>query len=414
MAFEIRPIVEEEFSAFLDVNSIAFGQQPSPENLASARKLIEFDRTLAAFNDGEIVGTAGVYSCDLTLPSLDTLPVAGVSWVGVLPTQRRRGIFRQLMTRQLSDIRARGQAIAILTASEGAIYGRFGYGLATSYADYQIDRVHAGLREQPDAEVGRVRLVQQEEAAQFLPVLYDRARRLRAGAITRNDGWWSTFLSSSPGTTDVQGSRFIAAYEVESGEIDGVVVYRVQRRWENGVSVAELSLRELIAASPTAYRWLWQYCLDIDLTASVRASGRPLDEPLRYMLADPRRLRTTHVGDDLWLRLLDIPVALALRGYGAEGRLTLRVHDAVVPEVGGFYVLETRLDGAECRRERDNKTGAADLELDVDALGSAYLGGVSFTTLCQAGRAKGGTSGAAAFADRLFAVSPAPYCGTGF
>ncbi len=413
MAFEIRPIVEDEFSAFLDVNNIAFGQRPSPDHTASARKVIEFDRTLAAFDGGEIVGTAGVYSCDLTLPNMNTLPVAGVSWVGVLPTHRRRGLLRQLMVRQLSDIRQRGAAIAILTASEGSIYGRFGYGLATSYADYQIDRIHAGLRESPDDATGRVRLVEQEEAARFLPALHDRARRLRAGAITRNDGWWSAFLSSPQGATDGQGARFIAVYE-DLGKIDGVVIYRINRRWENGLAVGELSVRESIATTPIAYRRLWQYCLDIDLTASVQASTRPLDEPLRYMLADPRRLRVTHVGDDLWVRLIDIERALTVRGYSGEGKLTLRVHDSFIPELAGFYELDARLDGAVCRHGSGDENRAGDLEMDVSTLGAAYLGGVSFSTLCQAGRVVEHRRGAAALADRLFSVASAPYCGTGF
>jgi len=414
MAFEIRPIVEDEFSAFLNVNNSAFGLRTSPENLASARKLIEFDRTLAVFDESEIVGTAGVYSCDLTLPGMDTVPVAGVSWVGVLPTHRRRGILRKMMTQQLSDIHGRGEAIAVLTASEGSIYGRFGYGLATSYADYRIDRVHARLRESPYDAAGRVRLVEQEEAARFLPALYDRARRGRVGAITRNEGWWSAFLSSPPVTTDGLETRFIAAYEDAKGDIDGAVVYRINRRWENGLALGDLSIRELIAATPTAYRRLWQYCLDIDLTALVQASARPLDEALRYMLADPRRLHVTHVGDDLWLRLLDIERALALRGYAMQGQLTMRVHDSFIPELSGFYALEVKEDGAVCQRGSGAEDGVGDLEMDVDALGAAYLGGVSFTTLHQSGRVVEHRPGAVALADKLFSVASAPYCATGF
>ncbi len=409
MQLDIRPITPDEFAQFRRVDNAAFGEVPGEDTLGEARRGFEFDRGLAAFDAGRIVGTAGAYSFDLTLPGLATLPVAGVSWVGVLPTHRRRGILRQLMRRQLDDVRARGEAVAILTASESGIYGRFGYGLGTSHVSFELDRRHGALAHAPEGS-GQLTLVDHDAAVDLLPRLYDQARRRQPGAINRNEARWAGIMSQPNASMGDLSPRFFVTYESAPGQVDGVLVYRVRGQWDNGLAAGALVVRELIALTTEARAALWRYCLSVDLIASVRAERWPLDEPLRWMLVDPRRLRVTSINDDLWVRLVDIPAALAARSYGAADHLVLAVRDPFIESNTGRYALDAGTDGAACQVT----TAEPDLALDVADLGAAYLGGVRVATLARAGRVAELTPGALRRADALFVSDPPPYCGTGF
>jgi predicted acetyltransferase len=410
MSWEIRPITPDELPAFIRVDGAAYSSPQTDEEIESARGSFEFDRSLAAIEDGRFIGSAGAMSFDLTLPGYATTPVAGVTWVAVLPTHRRRGVLTALMRRQLEDVRARGEALAVLTASESAIYRRFGYGAATSVIYTEIERAHSAFLS-PINNSGRYRLVEQEEAiSEVLPPLYNDVRRVRVGELSRTPAKWKSQYHTPNTPLNGFGPRLYAIYESDAGQVDGAVIYRAKLEWTNGVPDGTLQVSELIARTPEAYAALWRYCLDVDLVARVRGLHRPVDEPLRWMLADSRRLRVTHLADNLWVRLLDIPVALSARRYATAGRLTFEVSDAFLPDVAGRYTLEVALDGAACA----SSDAPADLSLDAATLGATYLGGVSFTTLARAGLVHEETPGALARADAMFATFPAPYCSTPF
>jgi predicted acetyltransferase len=410
MSWEIRPITSDELPAFIQVDGAAYSSPQTDEDIEAARRPFEFDRSLAAIEDGRFIGAAGAMSFDLTLPGHTTIPVAGVTWVAVLPTHRRRGVLTALMRRQLEDVRARGEALAVLTASESAIYRRFGYGAATSVMYTEIERAHSAFLA-PVNLSGRYRLVEHEEAInKILPPLYDDVRRARVGELSRTEAKWRSQYRMPNAPANGFGPRLYAVYESDAGQVDGAVIYRAKLEWTNGVPDGTLQVSELIARTPEAYAALWRYCLDVDLVGRVRGLHRPVDEPLRWMLADSRRLRVTHLADNLWVRLLDIPAALSARRYATEGRLTFDVSDAFLPDLTGSYTLEGGPEGASCARSDH----PADLSLDVAALAATYLGGVSFATLAQAGLVHQETPGALACADAIFATFPAPYCSTPF
>jgi predicted acetyltransferase len=414
MSLEIRPVSLEELPAFWRALHVPFGERPNDAQFESWRELVELDRTLAAFDPEEghqIVASAGAYSFDLTLPGGATLPAAGVTWVGVRPTHRRRGLLTALMRRQLEDIQARGEAVAVLTASESAIYGRFGYGHATDQANVEIDRRDATFRPARTNADGRIRLIDHTEAESVLPEVYERIRLHRPGAVSRSAKFWKALLQIAPEPVDEFGPRFYVTYTGAQGEqVDGAAHYRLKPGWDLGYPAYTLQLGELLAATPEAYTGLWRYLLSVDLVQTVRALRRPVQEPLRWLLADPRRLRTTRIADELWVRLVDIPVALAARQYRASDRLVFEVADLSRPEAAGNVLLETEAGSAA-----SSYTGVrGDLALDVADLGAVYLGGVSFSLLAQAGRVVEMTPGALTRADRLFSTELAPYCGTPF
>lgn len=409
MELDIRPITPEEFPAFIRTNEAAFGHVSSEEEIERWRSLFEIDRTLAVFDEGRIVGTAGAFSFELTLPGQRLLPVAGVTAVGVLPTHRRRGILRALMRRQIDDVRQRGESVAILTASESTIYGRFGYGLATSVIHVEIDRRHTAFARRWDF-AGRFDLIDYEQAIAVLPMLYDRSRRLQPGAVARTPQHWKVYLQLPAAISDGAGPRFYVTYRTSAGQVEGIAHYRIKPQWQDGIASSTLLLRELIAQTPEAHAALWHYCLNVDLVQTIEADRRPVDEPLRWLLADPRRLRVTSLVDDLWVRLIDVPAALAARRYGTSDRLVIEVSDAFCPENAGRYELEGGPDGAACR----STAAPPDLALDVAALGAAYLGGVRFKTLAWAERVRELTPQALERADKLFASEAVPWCGTPF
>jgi predicted acetyltransferase len=410
MAREMRPITPDELPAFIRVDGAAYSSPQSDEEIESARGPFEFDRSLVAVEDGGFIGAAGAMSFDLTLPGYTTTPVAGVTWVAVLPTHRRRGVLTALMRRQLEDVRARGEALAVLTASESAIYRRFGYGAATSVMYTEVERAHSAFLA-PANISGRCLLIEHEAATkEILPPLYDDVRRTCVGELSRTAvKWWGQYrLAHAAGGGF--GPHLFVVHESDSGQVDGAVIYRARLEWTNGVPDGLLEIIELIARTPQAYAALWRYCLDVDLVARVRGRHRPVDEPLRWMLVDSRRLHVMHLADNLWVRLLDIPAALSVRRYATAGRLTFAVSDAFLPDLAGRYTLEGGPDGAACARSDH----PADLSLDAAALGATYLGGVSFASLAQGGLIREETSGALARADTMFATFPAPFCSTRF
>ncbi len=175
-------------------------------------------------------------------------------------------------------------------------------------------------------------------------------RRARVGELSRTPAKWKSQYRTPNAPFNGFGPRFYAVYESDAGRVDGAVIYRAKLEWTNGVPDGTLQVSELIARTPEAYAALWRYCLDVDLVARVRGLHRPVDEPLRWMLADSRRLRVTHLADNLWVRLLDIPAALSARRYAAPERLTFEVSDAFLPDLAGRYTLEGAPDGAACAR----------------------------------------------------------------
>lgn len=409
--YELRPIGEDDYETFHRLLSSAFGEDSTEEARAYEQRTFEFDRSILAIDGGELVGTAGAFSFELTLPGATVIPVAGVSWVGVLPTHRRRGVLRSMMDHQLDDVAARGEPLAVLTASEAGIYGRFGYGVATRSAAADILAAGAELR-RPSTAGGRIRLLDAQGAGKVLPGVHDAYRRSQPGAINRSDDMWAAYLTDPKDWRDGGSARFYAVHEAGDGVADGYAAYRVKPSESAEAPGQTVIVSEVHTAGGRAgsevEAALFEYLLAIDLQRMLRLARRPVDDPLRWRLADSRRYRTTKVGDWLWARLLDIPAALAARRYAVTGKLVIEVHDAFRPVNDGRYLLDGGPDGATATR-LDGAGPGPDVSLPVDALGAAYLGGVPFTTLAAAGLATGDRD-ALARADALFASTPPPYC----
>jgi len=399
---EMRPVTPEEFEPYLRATERAFGHHPTFEEVENDRKVFESERSLAIFDRDQIVGTTGAFSLEVTVPG-GTLPMAGVTMVGVAPTHRRRGLLTMMMRHQLDDIHELGEPLAGLWASEGAIYQRFGYGLAAFAMAFEIDRQWTGFA-RPYEWRGSVRLVEKDEAMRLMPRILERMADATPGMWKRPAAFWKHDFADLEKWRDGASPLFFAVYESPEGP-DGYVAYRVKHDWRDGVAQSLLKVREFIAVTPEATAALWRSCFDHDLIGRIECWPRPLDEPLLHMLANPRALGL-RAGDGLWLRLVDPPKALASRRYSTTARMVFEVHDTFCSWNEDRYELEGGPDGASCRpsdREPDLVVEAADL-------GAAFLGGARFGLLHRAGRVVEVTPGALGRADAMFSWDPLPFC----
>jgi predicted acetyltransferase len=406
MDVEIRPVTAEEFELFLRATERAFGHQPSAEEIENERKMFEPERSLAVFEGDRIVGTTGAFSLELTVPG-GTLPMAGVTEVGVAPTHRRRGLLTMMMRRQLDDVRDRGEPLAGLWASEGAIYQRFGYGFATYACELEIERQWTGFA-RPYEWPGSVRLVEKEEAMRLMPPVMERVADATPGMWRRSQGFWEQQFADLERWRHGASPLFFGIYESSVGP-EGYVAYRVKHEWPGGIPKGTLKVRELMAVSTEAAAALWRSCFDHDLIGKVESWPRPLDEPLLHMLANPRALGL-RVTDGLWLRLVDVSKALASRTYSAEGRVVLEVRDPFCPWNESRYELDAGPEGSSCRRTRDEP----DLVVEAADLGAAFLGGTRFGHLLRAGRVVEVKAGTVGRADVMFGWDPLPFCSSVF
>ncbi len=366
---------------------------------ASARLYVP-GRTFGVHADGVLVATATSFPSDLAVPGGAVLPMGAVTRVGVRPDHTRRGLLTAMMRAQLDDAAARGEPVASLRASEARIYGRFGYGVATRGRSVQV-RAHPVFR--PDApRGGTVRLLERAEIVPVLREVHARIALRRPGGITRTEGWWAVGAGRR---VEVEREHVIAAVHSGPDGDDGFAVA------VNGDANRSLDVQDLHAADVAATAALWRFLLGVDLVESVQARLRPLDEPLELLLADPRACAVTGNEDETWLRLVDVPVALAARGYGAAEPVLLAVHDGFLEANSGVYRI------ADGSAERVGPLGGPmrpELECTVAGLAMAYLGDRRPSELVASGWWSAPEPAAVPPARAAFATAGTPWCGTYF
>src|SRR5262245_23138412 len=338
--YPIRPVAEDELAAFLAVDEHASHGTPMSERAqANLLARVEFGRMLAAFDGDTIVGTTGAFSFRMRVPGA-IAAVAGVSLVAALPSHRRQGILSALMARQLADVRERGEAVAVLFASESGIYRRYGYGCASWQAAYRLHRGEGTLAPGAPADPGlRLRIAEPLSARAELAKVYDLALAERSGLYARTEPWWDrllTDLHSEGGSSPL--IRCVLA-EDEAGP-RAYAVYTSTECWDQdaGLPGGVLQVREAIDTDPAATAALWDNLLGRDLVSQFHATMRPVDDPLLYLLADPRRVRSL-VSDGLWVRLVDVGSALALRHYASPVDVVIEVADELCPDNAGRWRL---------------------------------------------------------------------------
>jgi predicted acetyltransferase len=370
MPFSVRVGEPGDIDQVIELLFTAFHER-SDDMAELERMVFEPQRSLVAHDEGELVGHTGAFTRDLEVPG-GTIPAGFVTMVGVAGTHRRKGIASEILTRQLGDIRDSGEPAAVLWASEGRIYQRFGYGLASRRMGLSIDTREVRLTRPPAGGRVRAGLADTLRKDLFRGYPFGRAGG-RPGYASRTETWWDFLLADKARQRQGAGPLRAIVYDGPSG-VEGYALYRVQSEWDTAGPKGEVKVQHTVASTPEAYAELWRFLLGIDLTRTVSLVYGSVDEPLFDMVNEPRQL-SAHVVDGLWLRVVDVPSALRARAYPSHQNLVIEVKDDLFEANTGRFDLS----GARV-------TAPADVALDISALGALYLGGGSAAALCTAGR----------------------------
>ncbi|OEV02918.1 GNAT family N-acetyltransferase [Streptomyces oceani] len=412
MSIELRQLDGSELDRFFETLAHAFGQGPPfPAEMEELwRSLLELKRTVSAWDGEQLVGTASTFDFRVTVPGGGSLPAAGVTAVGVRPTHRRRGVLRSMMRRQLDELHAWGEPLALLTASEPEIYGRFGYGVASEELTARIDTSRVRLTLPEGADELSLRLVdpRDPEVLARCEELYARRVPVRPGMLERRPGWQWVPLRDPAEKRD-GASPMICVLAESDGELRGYARYAVRPRWDTGSPHGQVLLHNMEALDPAAHGALLRYLCDLDLTTELDVRSRPTDDPLLHMVSDTRRCHVRPL-DQLHLRLVEVDAALAGRTYAAPVDVVFEVADAFCPWNEGRWRLTGDAHGARCVRTDETP----ELALSVRELASGYLGGTSLSALADAGLVRELRSGALAEATTAFRGALAPWAPHGF
>jgi predicted acetyltransferase len=396
--FVLRRATEKDLPAMAEADGRGFGVHYSEAELEDLRSWLDMDSFLLAVDpiDDAIVGVTGAFDFRVTMPGGRTLPMAGVTWVSVALTHRRRGILRALLAEQHREFVDNGLALSALTASEGAIYGRFGYGTTTLHRAAEITRRRAEIR--PDLpRTDGVRQLTTAQVREVAPDIHRRWAERAPGALTRDDGWWDYVLA------DREWNRRGATALFHLAHADGYASYR-RVHADRACDVVEL-----FATTPEAHRELWRALLAMDLVETVRTSSLALDDPLPLLLTDPRQVRTTGLNDGMWVRVLDVPAALSARPYRVELDVVLEVDDPFLDR-GGRFRLRGGPEGATC----EPTSAGADLRIAVRGLGPLLFGGQGAAPLAAAGLIEGADPAVLDRVDTAFGTDRLPRHGSEF
>ncbi|MEU6276569.1 GNAT family N-acetyltransferase [Streptomyces populi] len=409
MTTDVRVLRRADWDEWYENLIRAFGGvAESSEERELWNALTEYDRSLGVWDGENCVGTAGAFSFRVTVPGGASVPTAGVTMVSVAATHRRRGVLTSMMRRQLDDIRAGSEPLAVLVASEPGIYGRFGYGIATSSVSAEIDTARVRLSVPPGTDGVRLRYAAPAEVLDACEAVYARLVPERPGMLARQPGWQRLVLLD-PADERNGASPLQCVVAERDGEVVGYTRFRVKPEWGPAGSDGVVTMTDLEGLDPAARAALWRFLFDIDLTSTLRTRGRPADDAWQHMVSDIRRCRL-RVKDSLHVRLVDLGAALEARTYQAPVDVVFEVEDSFCPWNEGRWRLTGDAKGAVCVRTED----APDLALSVRELGAAYLGGVSLASLATAGRVRELRRGALAEASTAFASALAPWLPHGF
>ncbi|GAA1520566.1 GNAT family N-acetyltransferase [Kribbella lupini] len=394
--YVVRTATADEHDRFSGLFAAAMMFESSPTDLD--REQFEPERALVAVDGDQFVGTAKAMTRDLSVPGA-VVGAAHVTAVGVRATHRRRGILSGLMSRQLREA---PEALAVLWASESGIYGRFGYASAAWGVSYEVD-LHRVRPRPVSGSVGLLEEISAEEAPGLLAGVLGEFQTRRPGVSGRSELVWRGLLQDKPDHRGGKSARHILVHRDSAGVIDGYALWRGKMNWGPTGPANEVSVEELVALEPTAYHVLWQHLLTLDLAAKLEYGHAAVDEPLLQLVSNPTALNR-RVGESLWVRLTDVPRALAQRRYATAVDVVIEVTDDLVEANNGRFRLTGDTEKASCERTES----APDLSASVTEFAAAYLGGRPLAEFAATGRVKEHTPGALAAATAAFGWSVAP------
>jgi predicted acetyltransferase len=395
MTVEIRQPTDDEFGHVCRVDGRAFGFQYTDEEIEKQRPWHDMSRFRIAVDAGRIVSVAGSYAKEVTLPGGATVPMGGVTWVSTAATHRRQGLARRVIEAVHADIDERGEPLASLYASEGGIYENLGYGVATLSRLTTINTHQARVRREHELASTGVRHLEDDEVVGAVTKIWERFRRIRAGELQVERAERQFFVDAAAKPSEGKSATLYLAHP------DGFAAYRITMNWNEGHPAHAMHVTQLAAVTPEAHLALWQTLLRVDLVGSITTRKIPIDDPLPYLLDNPRAVRTTALDDGVWVNARDIATCFGTRTYRTEDRL-------VVEADGKRWQIEGGPDGAVCKSVRTKP----DLVTSHGWLSALLYGGVQPSALVAGRRMTARNADVLRRADLFFPTSLAPHCQT--
>jgi predicted acetyltransferase len=395
-----KPLTAAQSQDFLSVVWHAFLTELRPEDRDAWLTILEPGRAHGVFDGQTMIGGGAILSRSMTFPGVGPVPIAAVTAVGVAADQRRRGALTLLMRAQLHGLHHDGaEPVAVLWSSEGGIYGRFGYGLASRTAEVAVPKA-APFHPAVDAGTDRVALLSADAAQSALRKLHGEYVSARIGGLSRPEPVWEWRLA------DPEHERHGASPLRYAVHPAGYAIFRVKQDWQQRGPRHTVQVKELVSLTPHAHAALWQFLIRLDLVGEVKYDNAPMDEPLPFMLHDPRQA-TVQLSDGLYVRLVDLDRALQARRYAAPLNVVLEVSDELCPWNAGRWRLTIDDHGVAALRRTEDQ---ADLACGAAELGAAYLGSTRLSVLGAAGRVRELRPGTLHQATIAFAAEHEPHC----
>ena len=410
---QLRHLTDDDVADAATVFVTALGSRPPSDVERFTGRFARYwdvGSSLGSFDeDGRLLGVAARFPSRLTAVGGAPLSCTAVPSVGVRPDAHRRGVGRGLLERQVVEAVDHGDAVMALNASEVQIYGRFGYGPTSTWWSVAADpRTLAWRDDAPRAAAGAIEEVDAETAHGLLPALHERCFGRWGGELERHDGWWFQLVqprADKPAPT-------IAVLRDADVVVSAAATYAVSQKFDDLGFANKLELHDLFGVDPGTEALLLRWLLERRLVGAFEADRLDPRSPVKWMLDDGRRLRTTAAEDAVWVRVLDVATAVAARTtLAATGAVRVAVHDGLVADNARTWrIAADGAGGLTC--EPDD--GAPQLTLDVQLLAPVLWGFTAPSRLAAAGRVVVHEPSALAVLDRLLAVAGPSWCSTAF
>ncbi len=357
-------------------NLLQLGLGEPPQSFAA----LEPDFTLCVFDADELAAVHGSWPLTMRFNGR-AVPISGVTAVSTAPVHRQRGHLRALVSRHFEELHERQERpLAVLFATQAAIYQRYGYAVVSTHVDYRVEPRFIDFAE-PLATPGRLRNADPAPEKEFgmLVGLYREFRQRRTGLVHRGRPMWEAGVLAPPTGNDTLST---VVYE-EDGEPLGYCIYATGPRPGDGPEPGHhCSVRDLVWLNARAYRALWRHLASMHLSRYIEWPTAPVDDPLPHLLLEPRMLRA-RARDGMLARIVDLAGTVAARPYSAGTRLSFELDDALCPWNAGKWELVTSEGGGELARLQGKPP---EMSLGPGTLAMLLFGQLSATAAARAGR----------------------------
>ena len=389
---------------------------PTEEQLIGLHEENRFAADRDGADPGTYPGVYGVFPLMLSIPGPDAstkqIPCAGLTWVGVHPDHRRKGVLTAMLRHHFEQVHQQdGTHVSALHASEPAIYGRHGYGLAS--LELEVSLARGTKFTAPELEAAATTVTTQL-ATVTDPDVPKRMRECHLacaglGSVVGDPGYYARICHQLPEELrDKESWR--ALFARRDGADVGFAMFRRTHKWERARPAGELFVWGLVG-DPAAQLVLLRRLVEFDLIGTVKLRAAGVDDPLLLWTGGPRATSDVATYDSLWLRLVDLPEALQARTWSAPCDVVIEVADTMAPWNDGRWRIRAEDSGAATVQRT---TTESDVRLRVDALGAAYLGGGNLAALRSAGLVSERRRGAVAELWRAMRTDVAPTAAFGF